>query len=215
MDDVRFTVPLYTATTAARHLGISVNRLRYWANKDKLLTAISDTKRGANLPFIALVEAQLYCVFRNGNLSWQAITSGMQKVRAELGDDMFAEGRLAYDMTGILMNLAETSMAPEWIRARDLQTTIPRIVEEGLRLITWDDQHYPQAIKLTVYGDADIVADYRYAFGQPVIKGTRTRVDDVIHLFRAGETLKTICEEFMVEGNIAESIIRAHVANAA
>jgi hypothetical protein len=174
-----------------------------------------ETQHGARLPFIALVEAQLYCEFRRGGLSLQTIASGMKAIRAKLGKDMLKEGRLAYDGKDILMNLARTSDAPEWTRAKDLQATIPKIVEEGLRLITWDEQQFPQTIKLAAYGDTDIVADYRFAFGQPIIKGTRTRVDDVIQLFKAGETLKDICDELAVASSVAESILRTHVAIAA
>jgi uncharacterized protein (DUF433 family) len=216
MDDARFTVPLYTISAVARHLGIGVQRLRYWADKDGLLTIRQpETPRGATLPFIALVEAQLYHTFRCNGLSLQAIALGMKAVREQLGDDMLKEGKLAHDGTTILVNLAEKNNAFEWIRAHDQQTTIPKIVDEGLRLITWDNQQYPESVRLTEYGDSDVVADYRYAFGQPIIRGTRVRVDDVIQLFKAGETFKSICDELAIDTQIVESIIRPHVAFAA
>jgi uncharacterized protein (DUF433 family) len=216
MFDTRFTVPLYTISAAAYHLGIDASKLNRWIKKDGLLTVLApETQHGARLPFVALVEAQLYCEFRRGGLSLQAIASGMRVVREKLGSDMFKEGVLAYDGLDILMNLAKTSDDPEWIRAKDLQSTIPKIVDEGLRLITWDEQKYPQAVKLTAYGDTDVVADYRYAFGQPIIGGTRTRVEDVIHLFKSGEALQSVSDELEVESSIVESIIRTHVASAA
>jgi uncharacterized protein (DUF433 family) len=195
---------------------MDAGRLRRWVQKDGLLTVLQpETQHGARLPFIALVEAQLYCEFQRGGLSLKAIASGMKAVREQLGTDMLKEGVLAYSGQDILINLARKSDAPEWTRAKDLQTTIPKIVDEGLKLISWDKQQYPQSVKLTAYGDTDIVADYRFAFGQPIIKGTRTRVDDVIQLFKAGETLKNICDELVVENAVAESILRAHVAIAA
>lgn len=216
MDDTRFTVPLYTIRAAAYHLGMNTGKLNHWVQKEDLITALPpETQRGARLPFIALVEAQLYCEFRRGGLSLQAIASGMRAVRNALGSEMLREGRLACDGKDILMNLARTSDDPEWTRARDLQTAIPKIVDEGLRLITWDDQQYPQTVKLIAYGDTNIVADYRYAFGQPIIQGTRTRVDDVIQLFKAGETLQTVCSELLIDTAAAESILRTHVAIAA
>jgi uncharacterized protein (DUF433 family) len=216
MDDARFTIPLYTAGAVARYLGMGVQRLRYWAGKDGLLTVRRpETPRGATLPFIALVEAQLYRTFLSNGLSLQAIALGMKAVREQLGDEMLKEGKLAYDGKSILMNLAQENNSFEWIRAHDQQTTIPKIVDEGLRLITWDNQHYPESVRLTEYGESDVVADYRYAFGQPIIRGTRTRVDDVIQLFKAGESFKNIGDELAIDTRIVESIIRPHVAFAA
>jgi hypothetical protein len=116
-----------------------------WAHKEHLLTVLpAETRHGARLPFSALVEAQLFWAFRQGGLSMKAVESGMKSVREELGSNMLKEGMLAHDGSDILMNLAKNSRAEEWVRARDLQTTIPKIVEEGLRLITWDEHHNPQ-----------------------------------------------------------------------
>ena len=213
MDDSRFTVPLYTIKAAAVHLGMSASTLRDWANKDELLTVLSpETKLSPKLPFIALVEAQLYSAFRDSKMSMQRIRSGMKAVREELGDDMLRAGVLATDGVEILVNFAESSNAPEWVRARDKQIGIPDIINIGLQLITWGDNEYPQSIKLTSYKGTDVVADYRYAFGQPIIEGTRVKVDDVVQLFAAGESIQTISNEYEIEIDVALALIRPYVA---
>ena len=215
MDDTRFTTPLYTISSAAFNLAMKADRLRYWCNKDGLLTTlVPETPHGLRLPFIALVEAQLYNEFLKGGLTLKAIREGMQAVRKELGADMMKKDKLAYDGKDILVNLSDNSSF-EWIRARDDQKTIPEIVDIGLNLITWDDQDYPLSIKLTAYGDSNVVADYRYAFGKPIIAGTRVRAEDVTMMFKAGETLSKICSEFELDPQTVESIVRAHVATAA
>jgi uncharacterized protein (DUF433 family) len=216
MYDERFTIPLYTLSNAAYYLGMKSSTLNSWMKKDGLLTVLpAETPRGPRLPFIALVEAQLYCVFRKAGLSAQAITSGMSAVRKELGNDLLKKGYLAYDGRDILMNLAESSNEPEWTRARDMQIGIPKIIEKGLRLITWASDDYPQSIQLEAYGHAEVIADPRFAFGQPVIKGTRVRVEDILGMFKAGEGLSTISEEMVIAEPIIEALIRPHVGLAA
>jgi len=216
MEDTRFTIPLYTITEAAYHLRMSPSTLRYWEGKEGLITTVSpETSRGANLPFIALVEAQLYLKLRSEGLSLQAITSGMKKVREHLGSSMLKKETLAHDGKRILINLARTSNAPEWTRAPEMQIAIPQIIDDSLRLISWDDLQYPQSIRLTAYGDGSIIADHRFAYGRPIIQGTRIRVEDITQPFRAGETIMNICNELSVSIQIVESIIRAHLDRAA
>jgi uncharacterized protein (DUF433 family) len=216
MEDIRFTSALYTLKEAAYHLNMNSRTLGHWADKDNLLTTVNpETPRGARLPFIALVEAQLYFEFKRSGLSMLAIASGMQEVRKHLGSNMLKKGKLAHDGKNILMDLADKSDTPEWTRARDLQIAIPKIIDEGLRLITWDEAQYPQSVRLTAYGSNNIVADYRFAFGRPIIKGTRIRAEDITQPFKAGETLENICAELSIDLQTAESVIRAHLAIAA
>jgi uncharacterized protein (DUF433 family) len=208
MIDDRFTVPLYTVPSAASHLGMKSSRLRDWAKKDSLLTTIDAESRYPRLPFIALVEAQVYQELLGAGLSLQAIRTGMAKVREQLGPRMLARGVLAHDGRDILMNLASAG-DPEWTRARDLQGGLPRVIEMGLRPVTWDEQGIPQSVQLTAYHDADVIADPRIAFGQPVINRTRVRVEDLLSLFKAGESIDVVAEEMDIPPSSVESIVRS------
>jgi uncharacterized protein (DUF433 family) len=214
--DKRFTEPLYTTNQAARYLDLNPATLRYWANKDHLLTVgTPETPRGPCLPFVALVEAQLFILFRELGLSLQAIASGMLVVRKELGSELLKKDCLATDGKDILINYALGSRDAEWTRARDLQIGIPKVIDEGLKLIRWADDDYPQALRLRVYGSTDVIADPRIAYGQAVIEGTRTRVEDVISLFKAREPVKAIAEEFQIDEIAVEDMIRPYVRLAA
>ena len=214
MFDERFTEPIYTTSQAAQFLGLKPATLRYWVNKEHLLTVgASETPRGPNLPFAALVEAQLFTIFRELGLSLQAIASGMLVVRKELGNELLKKGCLATDGKDILIDYGKTDV--EWTRARDLQIAIPKVINEGLQLIRWAEDDYPQAVRLKVYGYADVVADPRIAYGQPVFEGTRTRVEDVIGLFMAGEPLEVIAREFQIGEAAVQDMIRPHVKLAA
>jgi uncharacterized protein (DUF433 family) len=214
IEDERFTVPLYTIGLAASHLGMRPGTLRNWVNQDHLMTNLPAGPQQPRLPFIALAEAQVYQELRKAGLSMQAITTGMGKVRKHLGERMLREGVLAHDGRDILMNLAEQGDT-EWTRARDLQGGLPKVIETGLKPITWDEQGIPESVRLTAYDSAPEVADPRYAFGQPIIEGTLVRVEDVLALFKAGDTIQLVSDEMDIPATVVESIVRTHVALAA
>jgi uncharacterized protein (DUF433 family) len=144
----------------------------------------------------------------------QAITSGMTKVRSELGERMLQRGVLAHDGRDILINLA-TDANPEWERARDRQGGLPRIIEIGLKPIIYTDDDLPGRVRLTAYGDARVVADPRFAFGQPIMETSGSRVEDILSMFRAGDTASVVADEMGVSTNDVESIVRTHLALAA
>jgi uncharacterized protein (DUF433 family) len=212
--DDRFTVPLYTIGLAASHLGMKPATLARWANKSGLLTTVPATPKFPRLPFIALAEAQVYQAFKEAGLSMQAITSAMENVRKELGPRMLQKDVLAHDGSEILMNLA-ASGDPSWTRARDMQGGLPKVIEIGLKPISWDEAGLPETVRLTAYGSAPVIADYRYSFGQPIIEGTMVRAENVVSMFKAGDTIETVAEEMDISPTIVESIVRTHVALAA
>ena len=81
--------------------------------------------------------------------------------------------------------------------------------------ITWDGDSLPQSVRLKAFKDVSVVADYRYAFGQPVIEGTRLRVVDITMPYLAGESIDRLSAELEVDSSVIESIIKTHIASAA
>ncbi|MDR2566694.1 MAG: hypothetical protein LBC97_11720 [Bifidobacteriaceae bacterium] len=214
IDDARFTVPLYTVPLAASHLAMPAKTLRYWTRKPGLLTMLPGESKGPRLPFIGLVEAQLYRELRRGKLSMQAIASGIEAVRRELGDRMLERGVLAHDGRDILMNLARGG-DPERERARDRQGGLPGIIEIGLKPIMYTDDNLPGRVRLTAYGETPVVADPRFSFGQQIAEASGARIEDILALFKAGEKLSAVADEMGVSADDVESIIRTHLALAA
>ena len=212
--DTRFTVPLYTIALAAFHLAMPPSTLNAWSNKARLLTLLPGEGREPRLPFIGLVEAQLYRELRRAGLSMQAIVTGMSAVRRELGDKMLECGRLAHDGREILLNLADDG-EPEWERARDKQGGLPEIIDIGLRPIIYTDDQLPGRVRLTAYGKTSVVADPHFAFGQPIVESSGGRVEDILSMFKAGEKVDTVVEEMGVSRDDVESIVRTHLALAA
>ena len=212
--DTRFSIPLYTVGLAAFHLSMAPGTLRQWISKADLLTTVPGRGREPRLPFMGLVEAQVYHELRKAGLSMQAITTGMLAVRRELGGRMLMRGVLAHDGRDILMNLA-TGGDPEWERARDKQGGLPKIIDLGLKPIIYIDDDLPGRVRLTAYGETFVVADPNFAFGQPIVESSRTRVEDILSMFKAGEKVTTVAEEMGVSRDDVESIVRTHLALAA
>jgi len=208
--DDRYTMPLYTIGLAAVHLGMKAGNLQQWVHKDGLITSVPAPRSQPRLPFVALAEAQVYLEFRKAGLRMHAITEGMVKVREQLGVQMLTRGVLAHDGREILMNLADGG-DPAWTRARDLQGGLPEVIEIGLRPITWDDEGIPQTVHLTAYRDVHVVADPRYSFGQPIVDESGVRVEDILALFKAGESVTDVAGELAVDTRAVESIVRTHV----
>ncbi|MDR2895979.1 MAG: hypothetical protein LBV30_04955 [Propionibacteriaceae bacterium] len=214
VDDPRFTMPLYTLPLAASHLAMPASTLGSWARKSNLLTMVPGEGREPRLPFIGLVEAQLYRELRKAKLSMQAITAGMAVVRRELGDRMLERGVLATDGREILMNLGGQERA-EWERARDRQGGLPEVIEIGLKPIIYMGDDLPGRLRLTAYGDTPVIADPLYSFGQPIVETSGARVEDVLSLFKAGEKLSIVADEMGLGEDDVESIVRTHLTLAA
>jgi uncharacterized protein (DUF433 family) len=212
--DSRFTVPLYTASGAASHLGMAAATLGRWIHKDQLITSVPGAGREPRLPFMGLVEAQFYKELRGAGLSLQAITKGMKVVRDQLGARMLQRGVIAHDGREILMNLALQG-DPDWVRARDRQGGLPQVIEIGLKPIIWADDGLPGRVILTAYGPVDVIADPDFAFGQPIVESSGARVEDILGLFKAGEPVTTVAEEMDVSAADVESIVRTWLPVAA
>lgn len=216
IDDPRFAVALYTVKEAAAHLRMPRTTLLSWVGKDSLIHSLpKEHSRAASLPFIAMAEAQFYLQLRREGLSMQAIATGMRAVREELGDQMLVRGRLAHDSRDILMNLGDRPGAEEWTRARDRQGGLKGVIDRGLTPITWADDNLPQRVRLTAYEGADVIIDPRFVFGQPMVKDSGVRVEDIVQLFLAGEPMQVVGDELGVPESVVESVVRVHVLSAA
>lgn len=210
--DPRFDVPLYTIAEAAMHLRMSDETLRRWVARGDLVHVLPpESPRAARLPFIAMAEAQFYLQLRRDGLSLQAITTGMAAVRRELGERMLMRDRIAHNGRDILLNLADPLASAEWTRAKDMQGGLPGVIERGLKPITWGADDLPQRVRLTAYEGADVIIDPRFVFGQPMLADRGVRTEDIIQMFKAGDSVQDVADEFRVSRDVVESLVRTHI----
>jgi uncharacterized protein (DUF433 family) len=222
MDDMRFSVPLFTAREAATHLGLARSTMRTWLTREAGPAPLAhriapDTPHGPSVPFIAMVEAHMLQTFRGLGLRPRELRESVTRLRRELGDEyILATRRLGTDGVNLLVDMSQRFEAPRWERARDGQRVIHEAIGDALKKVTWSDgDPYGRRLRLSTYEGADVIIDPRFAFGQPVLERSKIRVSDVIGAFRAGETPRTIADEYGIEEDDIQAVIRAALRKAA
>lgn len=160
------------------------------------------------LPFVAMAEAEILRELRNTGLSMQHIRAGVERLRRETGNQyVLATHHIASD-GGDLLYRTTDAVAPEWLRATDNQIKLSGVVDELLRFVSYAPDGYADRLRLKPYGSADVILDPRFGFGQPVLAGSKVRVDAIADLFFAGESVETVASEFGATTDEVEAVIR-------
>ncbi|MGH3794584.1 MAG: DUF433 domain-containing protein [Pseudonocardiaceae bacterium] len=203
---------LLTPKETARHLQLPPSTLSYWLREqaagEALVHRVPPTKRGwPSVPFIAVIEAYVLRSLRELGLSKKKIRDAAAAVRLEFNTSYgLATRRIATDGIDIFVSYADDDL----VRAHDGQIPIREIIDEHLRYITWDDADgSPMRLTLRQYpGVAPVVIDPRFGWGSPVITTNNVQVDMVVQLWRAGESLDAVAEEYGLTRDVAEAICR-------
>lgn len=205
-----YTTPLLTARDTARHLGMPESTLDRWLatpSEEPLVHAIKPERRGwPRVPFVGIIEAYVLRSLRKAGLSLAAVEAAAAAVRQEFGDPYaLASRRIATDGVDIFVRFADGSLA----RAEDGQTPIQETIDGYLKFIGWDDEGTPRALRLPAYSKgATVIIDPRFAWGAPVIEESRTPVDEIVGLWRAGDTIDGIADEFGLAADEVENVLR-------
>lgn len=211
--DTRFRVPLLTAQAASVHLDIPASTVKAWIQRDPgqpVIHAIPpETPRGPRLPFVALVEAQILRALRRSGLSMQEIRAGVEALRATTKNEyVLATRDIATDGESLLYNVT-AGVAPQWARARDGQLVIRQVVDMVRRYVHFAPDGFAERLTLPSYGDAHVIIDPEFAFGQPVLETSKIRVDTIADLFYGGgESVETIADEYDLSTDEVEAVLR-------
>lgn len=226
----RFSIPLYTVTEAARYLDVPASTLTTWARGYRrkavgrrevigapVLTALPRTAvRGPIIPFIGLAEGLVLTAIRRSGVPLQRIRPALERLDEEFGlAHALASRRLYTDGAEVLFDYAETGNDPNAARAvRDLivvrsgQRVFNEIVAAYLRRLEFGADGYPRLIRLPAYEVAEVVVDPARGFGQPIFARGGARLEDALALFRAGEPLDVVAEEYGVPHDELEDAVR-------
>lgn len=225
----RFTAPLYTVAEAARFVGVPTSTFATWGRGytrvrpggltsvgAPVVTFASAPEGQASVPFIGLAEGLVLAAIRQAGVPLQRIRPALTRLQDEMGlEHVLASKRLFTDGAEILYDYAErTGDTPEGRSVRELvvvrhgQRVFADVVEAYLRGVEFDKRGYARLIRLPQYGTAQIVADPDRGFGQPVFIHGGARLEDVLAMFRAGEPLQVVGEEFGVPLPELEDAVR-------
>jgi uncharacterized protein (DUF433 family) len=206
-----FTTPLLTARETARHLRMPESTLDAWlvnrGGGNPLVHAVTPEKRGwPRVPFVGIVEAYVLRSLRELGLSMQDIRKAAEIVRSEFDDPYaLANKRLATDGIRIFVRLADDSV----IHVRDRQSAIKEVIARDLRYIVWDESGRPRQLRLPQYpADAGVVIDPRFGWGTPVLAQSKVPVASLVSLWRTGESMTDIGDEYGLSTSTVEDVLR-------
>jgi uncharacterized protein (DUF433 family) len=234
----RFTDPLYTSAEAGRYLGLPSATLSRWANGYRahhagrpdtvgaaVITSLSRRggARGPVIPFVGLAEGYTLAAIRASGVPLQRIRPALGQLQREIGvEHALASQRLFTDGAEVLFDYAEhiqdesvASATRELVVVRNGQRVLNDIVKAYLQRIDFAADGYAQAIPLPGYTAAELVVDTRRGFGQPVFLRGGARLEDVLALFYAGESLSVAAEEYGVPFDQIEDALRIAARQAA
>ena len=225
----RFSSPLYTVTEAARYLDVPASTLASWAKGYRragkgrpevtgapVLTTVTSRGRGPVIPFVGLAEGLVLTAMRRAGVPLQRIRPALTRLDEELGlQHALASRRLYTDGAEVLYDYGETGededaarAARELVVVRSDQRMFNEVVEAYLRRLEFADDGYVQLIRLPAYEVAEIVVDPARGFGQPIFARGGARLEDALALFRAGEPLDVVAQEYGVPRAELEDAVR-------
>jgi uncharacterized protein (DUF433 family) len=234
--NVRFAVPLYSISDAARHIDVPRSTFDTWARGyyrrpegrspvigAPVITLVVPDGRGPSVPFIGLAEGFVLAAFRQAGVPLQRIRPALLRLQERLGiDHVLASKSLYTDGAEVLYDYAESHgdtpearSARQLVVARNDQLVFREVVDSYLRRIEFAQDAYARAIHLPQYRTADVVVDAERSFGIPIFARGAARVEVVLSRFKAGESIETLSEDFGVPVAELIDVLRVHTDTAA
>jgi uncharacterized protein (DUF433 family) len=160
----------------------------------------------ARLPFIGIAEAYVLSAFRRAGVPMQRIRPSLDWLTKNVGPHALASKDLFTDGAEVLWRFAQESgegspddqVVKGLIVPRSGQYVFKDIIEHYLRQISFADDKFAHMIRLSQYGDANVVLDPRRGYGQPVFDASGARVADVLGPLRAGATFQAVAVDYGV-----------------
>jgi uncharacterized protein (DUF433 family) len=226
----RFVTLLYGIGEAAGYLSVPPSTLTAWAygyerqrpgtrafRAEPVVTAVRPRRSGEPaMPFIGLAEAYALAAFRSAGVPMQRIRPAVDALSRELGlEHALASKRLYTDGAEVLYDFArhagdtpEGDFTRELVVVRNNQRVFNEVVELYLQRIDFAPDGYAQLIRLPQYRVAEVTVDPDHAFGRPRFTHGGASVDDALDLFRSGEPVDVVAEEFGLSRDEVEDAIR-------
>jgi uncharacterized protein (DUF433 family) len=209
MTDV-YTTPLLTAREAARYLKMPESTVDNWladASGIPLVHAVAPERRGwPRAPFVGIIEAYVLRTLRELGFSMPDIRRTADLARAEFDDPYaLASERIATDGIGLFVRVADESL----VHARDRQIAFPEVISEYLTYISWDSAGSPARLRLPQFpSEAEVIIDPRFGWGAPVLAKSKVPVEAMVSLWRTGEPIIAVAEEYGLPADVVENVLR-------
>jgi uncharacterized protein (DUF433 family) len=220
----RFADPLYTSAEAARYLDVPDSTFRSWLRGYRageitgapVLTSVAQMGRGPVIPFIGLAEGLVLAAIRRGGVPLQRIRPALARLQDEFGvAHALASRKLWTDGAEVLFDYSERAQdtgaaqaARDLVVVRNGQRVFTEVVDDYLKRIDFGSDGYPRLIRLPAYRVAELVVDPTRGFGQPLFARGAARLEDALAMFRAGEPLDAVADEYGIPREQLEDAVR-------
>jgi uncharacterized protein (DUF433 family) len=205
-----YKTPLLTARETARYLKMPESTLDWWIadiSNHPLVHAVRPERRGwPRVPFVGIIEAYVLRSLRLAGFGMSDIRRAAELVRDEFADPYaLANKKIATDGVRLFVRLADESV----VHVRDHQRAFPEVIEEYLTYITWDAEGGPARLRLPQYpSGAEVIIDPRFAWGAPVLADSKVPIDAIVSLWRTGEPISGVAEEYELPVDVVENVLR-------
>lgn len=218
-EDVRFTRGIMNMTTAARYLGVPRQTFHRWAKGYErgapLMHVPDEPGRNANVTFIALTEAYVLDALRHAGVQIQKIRPALTVLQAEFGREyVLTSPNLSTDGIDVLWDFSRTEEGAGLIEGRSGQTVIREIVNDYMTYVSWSGE-IPTSLQLRNCEPSKVVVDPKLGFGQPRFGASGARMIDVAAMFKAGEELEIVADEFGISQADVRTAARVLLGSAA
>lgn len=205
-----YSKPILTARETARYLGMPESTLDAWLldrGKTPLVHAVTPERRGwPRVPFVGVIEAYVLRALRDLKLPMAEIRKAAELVREEFADPFaLAHRRIVTDGVALFVRMADES----YVHALDRQIAITDVLEDHLKRIDWDVDGNARRLHLPDFpAAANVIIDPRFGWGSPVLGRSKVKVEDLVSLWRSGERLAAIADEYDLTVEVVEDVLR-------
>ncbi|CAN5291159.1 hypothetical protein BH09ACT12_BH09ACT12_05440 [soil metagenome] len=203
-----YSKPILTARETARYLAMPESTLDLWllqAGERPLVHAVQPERRGwPRVPFAGVIEAYVLRALRDLKLPLEQILKAAELVREEFDNPFaLAHRRILTDGVALFVSMADARC----VRALDRQITISAVLKTHLRQIEWHSDGTAKRLHLRNFpAAADVIIDPRFGWGAPVLGHSKVRVEDLVSLWRSGESFSVIAEEYDLAVDVVEDV---------
>jgi uncharacterized protein (DUF433 family) len=205
-----YATPILTARETARYLRMPESTLDGWLatpHEHPLVHAVVPERRGwPRVPFVGVIEAYVLRALRDLGLSMDEVRTAAELVRTEFDDPYaLARKRIATDGVTLFVRLADESV----VHAASRQVAIREVLDRHLRYIDWGRDGTAARLHLRHFSAAaDVIIDPRFGWGAPVLGDSKVRIADIVNLWRTGERISTVADEYGLTVDVVEDVLR-------
>lgn len=210
--------PLYTVTEAAQIVDIPASTMGTWVKGyrrrsrpgrpvigEPIVSSLKAESRGMpSIPFIGAAEALVVAAVRRRGVPLQRVRPALEILIRELGVEYaLASRRLYTDGAEILFDYGDRfcdtevgDAAMELVVVRNGQGVFAEVIADYLDRIDYATDGFAERIRIPPFENGEIVADPKRSAGAPIFARGGARVADALSLLDAGESPRTVSEEY-------------------